>query len=517
MFKVIIVDDESRIRKGLVTLIPWETYGFKVVGTAENGNDAIEKYNILLPDLLVVDMKMPGMSGIELIESLRIKSSTVHFLILSGHAEFEYAKLAITHNVDGYLLKPIDEEEVLEYLKIIKIKLCKEIESEKKKFRLSDEYKEQLTHTVLTGENLDGIKDINRYLYGPKYSILLIKLEDQTDFKINIIKTEIKGIFEEGNLGVVLTMSSFLCVLLNSSFDSSKQKRDILKRLTIIFRNSQSDFNAAIGSTIDKLEDMSKSYQVALKLIRNRFFYEEDHILNESSQLIFNKNESGDFKVRKDVLSINRVIDNLFYALEIEDKQAISQTCKEAIKQMIEADNSEYQIKRNFIQIVSAIQTKVLYEYKNNKTTLLNFTPRIFEIENQSNIKTLLLYTDSLLFEILENMDLDKTDNLVKKMINLIELNYNKNIKLDTLAEVLNYSRPYLGQLFKSGTGEYFNTYLDKLRIEKGKKLLLGEVKIYEVANRIGYSNVDYFYSKFKKYEGISPSSYRKKFKELDM
>ena len=93
MFKVLIVDDEPITRQGLVMLIPWESYGFEVVGTAANGNEAIEKYSSLSPNLMIIDIRMPGMSGIELIARIRVSDSSVQFLILSGHAEFEYANI----------------------------------------------------------------------------------------------------------------------------------------------------------------------------------------------------------------------------------------------------------------------------------------------------------------------------------------------------------------------------------------------------------------------------------------
>ena len=110
MYKVLITDDEPMIREGLRTLIDWEQHGFQVVDTAANGRDAIQKYNLYNPDLMIVDIRMPGMSGLELIETLRQDGGQQHVLILSGYADFDYAKKAINLRIDGYLLKPIDEE-----------------------------------------------------------------------------------------------------------------------------------------------------------------------------------------------------------------------------------------------------------------------------------------------------------------------------------------------------------------------------------------------------------------------
>ncbi|MNP51629.1 HTH-type transcriptional regulator YesS [compost metagenome] len=98
----------------------------------------------------------------------------------------------------------------------------------------------------------------------------------------------------------------------------------------------------------------------------------------------------------------------------------------------------------------------------------------------------------------------------VKIMLDLIERNFSDNLKLETLSGVLNYNSAYLGKLFKNETGEYFNTYLDKVRIEKAKSYLEAGYKVYQVAEKVGYTNVDYFHSKFKKYVGTSPSAYRR-------
>lgn len=97
-----------------------------------------------------------------------------------------------------------------------------------------------------------------------------------------------------------------------------------------------------------------------------------------------------------------------------------------------------------------------------------------------------------------------------KKITELINRRYNENLKLETLSELFNYNSAYLGKMFKNTTGEYFNTYVDKVRIEKAKQFLAQGMKVYEVAEKVGYMNPDYFNAKFRKYVGLSPSSFRK-------
>lgn len=126
MIKVLIVDDEPKLREGMRTLIPWEEEGYTVVATAANGYEALDKFRELDPGLVIADIRMPGMSGLELIAELRKENPGCHVLILSGYADFEYAKQAISYHIDGYLLKPVDEEELISYLQELREKISLE-------------------------------------------------------------------------------------------------------------------------------------------------------------------------------------------------------------------------------------------------------------------------------------------------------------------------------------------------------------------------------------------------------
>ena len=123
MYKVLIADDEWMIREGVKNLIPWEHYGFEVASLACNGKDALEKYKHHKPDLVIADIRMPQMDGLSLLKQIRTENEAVPFLLLSGHADFHYAQEAIGHGVDGYLLKPLEEDELIEHLQIVFHKL----------------------------------------------------------------------------------------------------------------------------------------------------------------------------------------------------------------------------------------------------------------------------------------------------------------------------------------------------------------------------------------------------------
>ncbi|MBO0992218.1 response regulator transcription factor [Bacillus sp. SD088] len=506
MFKVLIVDDEPTIREGLAALIPWEEYGFNQVETAGNGGEAIKKHEQLLPSLMIVDIKMPGMSGIELIEEIRKRDSFVHFIILSGYAEFEYAKKAISFGVEGYLLKPIVEEELISYLESLRSKMKAEKVAQQYEVKVREETKEWMIQTVLSGKVEKEAVNYFEQLEWKKYRLLLLSLDESLDGMK--CKQKLKEKFEEREkTGIVFTYKRYLGVIMNGqlAFHNSEH---LYEQLKLCISSEQGSFTAAFTDTAVQLKELANAYQTSALLISRKFFYDEDTILTPQSKPVLPTQRNGDTKQKS--CQSNATLDKLFYTIELADLEEVENICLEIASQLIQENPSEEWIKQKFVHLISILVNRFLHEYQEISGTLTSIVSNIIEIEKQPTIGQLLSCVNALLAEIVEQMDGERSDMIVKKMMRLIERHYHSNIKLDTLAETLNYHRAYLGKLFKEQTGEYFNTYLDKVRIENGKRLLLQDLKIYQVAERIGYANVDYFHSKFKKYVGMPPTEYRK-------
>ena len=128
LYRIILADDEEEVRKSIIKKIDWQAAGFEVVGDAENGREALEKIEALEPDVVMTDIRMPYMDGLELIERIRRKYPSMKVLIFSGFDDFEYAKQAIKLNVTEYILKPVNVEELTGILKRVKANLDEEIE-----------------------------------------------------------------------------------------------------------------------------------------------------------------------------------------------------------------------------------------------------------------------------------------------------------------------------------------------------------------------------------------------------
>ncbi|MGM7719701.1 response regulator transcription factor [Metabacillus sp. Hm71] len=509
MFNVMIVDDEPTTRQGLVNLVPWEKYGFQVTDTAANGNEAIEKFHIASPNLMIVDIRIPGLSGIELIEKIAEMNTNVYFLILSEHAEFECAKKAMKYNVKGYLLKPLDENEMIHYLLELKPMMEKELEYRKLEMKIDQENKERFIQAVLNGEQPEEIKGSKFYVQWTTYRLLLVKAGDQCNADSMMLKKNLKGFFENNNIGIVFSIKNYYGILLNAELEFSKHHDDIYRVLKVLMNDCQLPFTAAISTVFEDIQELPTAFQATNMLIAKQFFFDDGAILSEHSKPVL-LDGRNDLKEERNELNLTYGVETLLFAMEIGDRDAIERICMRIGWRMIEAGYTENDSKKHFIHIVSSLIHKLMYQYHEIRGELSNVLFMVYEIENQRKIKQLLTYVNGLIAEILEKMDVDKTGVLVKKMIHLIEKNYDKNIKLETLSELLHYNRTYLGKLFKSYTGEHFNTYLDKVRIENAKKLLLQGYKVYEVSKRTGFSNVNYFHFKFRNYVGMSPSAYRK-------
>lgn len=144
LYTIMVVDDEEEIRLGIIKKIQWEEYGFKVIGDAENGQEALEKAEKLRPDIVMTDIKMPFMDGLELGRELTKKMPESKIIIFSGSDDFEYAQKAIKINVIEYVLKPINSNELIEILKRLKVKLDKEYDEKINLESLHNHYLESL-------------------------------------------------------------------------------------------------------------------------------------------------------------------------------------------------------------------------------------------------------------------------------------------------------------------------------------------------------------------------------------
>lgn len=514
MYKVLIVDDEPMIREGLRTLIPWTSYGFEIIDSASNGREALEKYHNHHFDLIIADIRMPEMSGITLVETIREHDKDVHFMILSGYADFDYARKAINARVTGYLLKPVDEDELIEYLEKLKKKLDQQRTLNQLKVSNHSVLKNHFILSLLHEESSDHeFKEeelLNWQLESKEYQIILFKFLSSNNMDIEDVKQLVAQSFEPER-GALFIYDSRIGMILKDipkTQESYQYLLETIKKIVHVYEPIIS-----ISEVVTSIKELSAAYRQANKVLEQHFFFDERGFLSIDSKPFLSPQE-----VRVESTEVYEAIldssaEKIYFSIDIASQLGIEERLIEIAQLLVNERCTEDQIKRYYFRILSTVLNKCSAEKPEIQSVLSEVSESMVDIYKQPHLSQLITYIQKLLIKIMGSLEYGDQHVQMKRLEDFILRNYHKHLKLEMLAEIFNYNSAYLGKLFKNHTGEYFNTYLDKVRIENAKKLLNKGLKVYQVAEQVGFTNVDYFHNKFKKYVGSSPSNYRKKVK----
>jgi two-component system, response regulator YesN len=501
MLNVLIIDDEPNVRLGLRKIVPWEENGFQVCGEGQDADDGFEKIMTLSPDIVLIDIKLPGKLGTDVIKEAREAGFTGKFIIVSGYSNFEYAKAGIKYGVKSYILKPVDEDELMDLL----LDLKKEIENEKlwKKEKKIVQYS-KLQNFILD-ENDDGLEEDNQikdeYSKYESFRIALISEVDSHEKKIKfeeMVKEHLKRYGDVDvikiDMGILILFKDFNGKRINSIAGELKSKLD---------RNLHENIFITLGCEVKSIPKIKQSYKEAKKLLIKRFLFLEKGIISEDDIEKIDCSKSLDF---------DTIVEKIYSYVEISDVEKIISEFRDFENLVIQKNYLEEQIKVMCIKIFLDLKQKLNSDYNADEITIKTNEEIIENIYSQISLKHLIEYLIENFNNITNQIGGTSSENIIKRVINYMNTNYYRDLKLETLSEIFSYNSAYLGKLFKSNVGENFNTYLDKIRIEKAKYLLVEEkLKVYQVCEKVGYKNIDYFHSKFKKYVGISPLNYKKK------
>ncbi|WP_046216142.1 response regulator transcription factor [Paenibacillus wulumuqiensis] len=504
MFKVMIVDDEPAIREGLKTIVDWDAIGFEVAETAANGREALQKYERIRPDLMIMDIRMPGMSGLEVIEQLRQdKLRQAHVLILSGYADFEYARRALGYGVDGYLLKPVDEQEMEEELR----RVHRTLEQERRvNVRRSEPVPvhEVVEQMLLSSSGKEQNKaETELQLDWDRYQIILLELREGPGRPSEGLARQFRRLSDwwtDDPKNIVFRAGSYLGILTGREADRDSLLQ-LRQRLLAQEPEGYQVYLAAGEATGDK-SLIHDSYEQAESLMNRRFWAGESGILQMEPAPVEPEDEVT-------VPLAGEWADRLYYAVDIRSLNAVERVMQELITACRSASLSERDTKSLCSHVLSLALSRLPGSIAGSGPAVqkcLSLIPELYAMSTAGQIIRLVLQQ---IGELLESMDGGSHESVMKQMTDFIRRHYSDNLKLEMLAEIFNYNSAYLGKMFKTYTGESFNHFLDQVRLDNAKEMLAQGMKVHKVAAQVGYANVDYFHSKFKKYTGISPSAYR--------
>ncbi|MCI7766595.1 MAG: response regulator transcription factor [Oscillospiraceae bacterium] len=494
MFKVLLVDDEPNVRLGIKMMIPWEDIGCEIIGEAEDGDDGLSKIMLSRPDIVIADIKMPGKTGIEMTEAAKALGFKGKVIILSGYSDFSYAKTAISLGVENFILKPVDEDELTEAIKAAGEKIRNEREKSYQQEIGSEYLYEQQVKGLFAGDG-GHIADAVAAGAFSSYCAAVIGFDDESSSD----STEaVRSFFNNmKNVDIVSVDISGVLGLLFKGWDREDVKESLIRLSEALMGRAF----IAFGGNASSPAEISRSYNEAKSIYANRFIFRHCGV------------------AAPDLLKSSRVDENIDFAsqiyayMEINDIEKLSRTLDMFMESMQTMDNTPEKAKISCITLVMDIRSKIVRSASDKKPEALISDEFVSRISGMTILKDIIEEIRKCLIGVSDACFSKTTKSNMERVVQYIRANYNHELRLEMLAGIFGYNSAYLGKVFHQYTGENFNNYLDEIRISEAKRLLAEEdYKVYEVAEMVGYSNINYFHNKFKKYVGTSPLSYKKSF-----
>lgn len=517
--KLLIVDDEIQIRTGLAEGIDWEEVGVSEVETSENGIEALEYCQINQPEIVLTDICMPGLSGLELGKQIVEMYAPVKVIILSGYSEFEYAKEAVRLGAFDYLLKPIHIPDLMKCV----IQAQKAIEKER-----SNQQCIRVVENIQKKQEIESVIQSGVLLTQEKYDLL------QGNIQINLKKQIIVGVYAPDTEDS--SLQNQICAYLTNLFQKDRKltssqillgMQGKLYFISEIFSNAEyqrkkeilinecencnrilaTEFHVTVSCAVSRIGDGNEVALLAHeceKLTKNRLhkgggciFFTEDSVSREEMTLS---------PINRDI--VKNYVERFDYTLMHEYLIGVFQTLREnQVTSIGFTKGICLELKNILISTVSEKGVDVKNILKENEL-LIN------DIPNYCILEKYLTWIDNLYYLILNGMSQlvgKQHSRAIIKAIDFISRNYADDINLEVTAEEVSKSKNYFSYLFKKETGVSFVEYLNRVRIDNAKILLNSTDQMtYEIAEQVGYNDYKYFSSIFKKMTGTSPAQYRK-------
>ncbi|MBN2444175.1 MAG: response regulator transcription factor [Spirochaetales bacterium] len=513
MFTVLIIDDERNIRENLKSLINWGELGFSICGEADNGDEGLVKHNLLKPNLVLVDIRMPGLNGLDMIKAIKKSNNMVKILIITGYSHFDYAKQAIEYGVDGYLLKPVDENELRDKIIMIRSELQRRKEEnelvEKSRHTVMEQFLISLIKGELTDDNEMEKRCRENSLIWKSYQLFMVE-SDKAALLTHVQKSKMKELIFEAMIsripGYILEVDGVITGLFEKKIipSSGDDMKGLVRSLKDI---AYKDITLYIGKQADTYKEICVVYKQIKAAMSKRFFY-------RTSDVVFASPFITKTRIKDTEFSEADLTDQLYMAMDMNKEKEIEQILSRLHSKILNTGQEEENVKSKYLRMLYTIIKRIAESREDMYHLLSEYDKIIRTISEVKFIDELYsLIKEKLLQISFELFATRPMENVIKRVIEYIETYYNTNIKLKNLSELFHYNSAYFGQLFKEKTGHHFNTYIDMVRIEKAKEFLLRGLKVYEAAEQTGFSDVDNFYKKFKKYAGMSPSDYKKQYK----
>ncbi len=530
MYRLLIADDEQIVLDSIKFIIEKNFSDVVVAGTARSGREAIEKAETLKPDIIFMDIKMPGINGIEAIKEIRSRLNNVMFVILTAYDQFDFAKEAVKLEVVEYLLKPVNREKIVSTVR----KCIELISSNREKWKRELELKERLESVLPILENgfiysmlfsdehskeIDSYREILELNEECGYIITVKFGETKNEgnivnkaslsFKSQTFYRYLRDVFKgkcKCLIGPLMMNRIFVFLPVSMKEDEYALKLETINIAKFIYDSLADkvdvDISIGIGRTYCTMEDISKSYEESLRAAKFLAGSGVMHIMDVPVEA----GSSSEYPCAKEKLLL--------------DKAAAGETdaCMQIFGQIYDWLLKEYPsslrtIRKRLLELIVLIR-RIGYNSKIEDEIYFkkgDYIEDFLSIEDPVELKVWCRERIEHVSKGISDMREKRVNSsLILKAMKYIKENYKNEITLEDIAREVNISPHYFSKLFKDEVGENFIDYITSLRIQKSKELLSeNNLSIKEICFEIGYGDPNYFSRIFKRIVGVTPTDYK--------
>lgn len=535
MYRLLLVDDEPLVLIGLESMLPWSEYNITICGSAANGKQALEMIETMKPDIVIADIMMPIMNGLELLEECHKRlPDPPEFIILTCYEEFPYVKTALKYQAVDYIiklgLKPDELATAIEHAIKLRQQKHPQVESESQPLeQLSlEQYKNKfilkLLHNLFESEEQFSLqaKQLQLTFDANCYTVASCQIVTSQNLEINDnymtfyhrILSMVSNLLSKSATFhlIALDMKHFCILFALEGASPYSDPHELYELLDETFQTIDNYFNVQIfcgvGDYKHNIHLVSESHQEARQIVSSctdgnplllyHLQHEDDQVasLNNIFQVTVLKEDLHKAFNEFDTSAFRHIIESvtdLFHAHPNKYVQAMDLTSKILHFCLTNMPDSESYLRSKF----SGYRDSYCSLYSQNSTEKI--------------LKWLELFNQAIL-EFYDKQYKDFKNELVQNIIQYVDEHLSEKLILNDVAAIFSISPNYLGHLFKKNTSLGFNEYVTKAKISKAKYLLFNsDLKLYEISALLGYENYFYFSRVFKKVEGCSPSQYIQK------
>lgn len=516
MYKVLLVDDERIIVEGISRTVNWNAFQTELIGTARNGIEAATFIESHMPDIVISDIKMPGMDGLQLVEKMYEQFPHIAFILLSGFSEFDYARKAMQYGVKHYLLKPCNENTITQALSEVIEDLEKQQSQESFMLNIQKELskvlphaKEQFLKELVTNKTY-GQRDWDDYgrlfhitVENDKIQLLLFQIEGKFEFEhMFAIKNIAQDVLGKSIVLLSTTIGKHVLLLIKVTDDAEPLFSQLEKIKQTFASYYKLDTTVAV-SDAGQITDARKMYRETLECLNYQFY------LGEGSIITKNDIERTDDGLHKTFIYDEEPLcmhvksgDWLFVQAELQNYFA-----------MLADSRMDTHLSKSYV-----IPLYVAIVRQGKPDEINDYLKKIASFDKLFTLRAIEQFVTENAEQICLNNFQSQTKKhsyIIHKMILVIEEHIaNPELSLNWVAsEILYMNADYLGKLFKKETGDKFSNYVVRLRMEKAMEEIeiTGDVKVFELAEKFGFGdNPQYFSQVFKKYTGFTPSEFKR-------